>query len=343
MNALPPEPKAVLIVCLRYLGDTLLLRPALRSLREAYPDARLDAVVTAGTACALDDCPDVSRVIEWPRRNLPAEIALASEIARSRYDWVIDFTGNDRSALVALASRARFRVSYDRPKLPAWSLRRVAYHFRPRHRKSKPHAVIQRLELLEACGVPSQGTHFELRPREAALAAARRELEGLPSKIFHAHVTSRDMQKAIPAAVVREVLAAAVNRGYGVVVTGGRDDVERRHLKLCTEGLSAGKIRVFHELDWHGLVATISLCDRYWGSDTAPAHIAAAYGKTMLIHYGPSRADHWRPLHPAGRADILTCACLKNKRVTCPQDVPGQCLQGLQATTVLAWLEQSVT
>ena len=340
MNALPPEPKAVLIVCLRYLGDTLLLRPALRALRAAYPHARLDAVVTAGTACALDDCPDVSRVIEWPRRNLLREVALASEIGRSRYDWVIDFTGNDRSALVALASRAGFRVAYDRPKLPAWSLRRAAYHFRPRHRKSKPHAVIQRLELLEACGVPSQGTHFGLQPREDALAAARQALEGLPSKMFHAHVTSRDMQKAIPVGVVREVLAAAIERGYGVVVTGGPDEVERQHVKFCTEGLPNGKIRVFHELDWQGLVATISLCDRYWGADTAPAHIAAAFEKKMLIHYGPSRADHWHPLHPAGRADILTCECLKNKRVSCPRGVPGKCLQGLQATTVLGWLEQ---
>lgn len=341
MNALPPEPKAVLVVCLRYLGDTLLLRPALRALRAAYPDARLDAVVTAGTACALDDCPDVSRVIEWPRRNLLREIALAAKIARSRYDWVIDFTGNDRSALVAMASRARFRVAYDRPKLPSWSLRKAAYHFRPRHRKSKPHAVVQRLELLDACGVPSQGTHSGLLPRETALATARRELEGLPSRLFHAHVTSRDMQKAIPVAVVRTVLAAAIETGYGVVVTGGPDAAERRHVSLCTEGIPAGKIRVFHDLDWHGLVATISLCDRYWGSDTAPAHIAAAFEKKMLIHYGPSRAEHWRPLHPAGQADILTCECLKNKRVDCPRGVPGRCLQGLQATSVLPWLGQS--
>jgi heptosyltransferase-3 len=339
MNALPPEPKAVLIVCLRYLGDTLLLRPALRALRVAYPHARLDAVVTAGTACALDDCADVSRGIEWPRRSVLREVALAAEISRSGYDWVIDFTGNDRSALVALASRAPFRVAYERPKLPAWSLRRAAYHFRPRHKKVKPHAVIQRLELLEACGVPSQGIYFGLVPRPAALDAARRAVEALPASLLHAHVTSRDMQKAIPVGVVRDVLAAAIASGNGVVVTGGSDPSEREHVRLCTEGLPAEKLRVFHELDWHGLIATISLCDRYWGSDTAPAHIAAALEKPMLIHYGPSRAEHWHPLHPGGLADVQPCPCLKNKKVACPKGEPGACLQKINAADVISWLK----
>lgn len=333
----PAPPKSVLVICLRYLGDTLLLRPALSALRKAFPEARLDVVVTAGTTCALDDFPDVSRVIAWPRRNLLRETVLAAEIARSGYDWVVDFTGNDRSALVALVSRAPFRVAYERPKLPAWSLRRAAYHFRPRHKKSKPHALLQRLELLEACGVPSQGTGFGLVPRSGALESIRRELEGLPPRIFHAHVTSRDMQKAIPVEIVREVLAAAAGDGYGLVVTGGPAPEEREHVKRCTEGLE--KCRVFHELDWHGLVALISLCERYWGSDTAPAHIAAAFEKPMLIHFGPSRADHWRPLHACGLADVQPCSCLKNKRVECAKGTPGKCLQKIRAGDVISWLE----
>jgi heptosyltransferase-3 len=280
----------------------------------------------------------VSRVIEWPAHNLVGEAVAMARIVAGGYDWAVDFTGNDRSALIALASRAKFRVAYERPKLPAWSLRRAAYHFRPAHRKAKPHTLIQRLELLEACGVPSQGNAFGLVPRGSALKAAQARLNGLPEKILHAHVTSRDMQKAIPVDVVREVLAAAIENGSGVVVSGGPDAAERGHVALCTEGLPAGKFRVFHELDWHGLVALISLCDRYWGSDTAPAHIAAAFGKRMLIHYGPSRAEHWRPLHPGGSADVQACTCLKNKRIACAKGVPGVCLRNIHSADVISWL-----
>ncbi len=334
----PAPPRSVLVVCVRYLGDSLLLRPCLRALRRAFPDARIDALVAAGTGCALDDCPDVSQVIGWPMRGPLAQAVAAARIAVAGYDWAVDFTGNDRSALAVLASHAKLRVAYDRPKLSAWSLRRAAYNFRPAHRKQKPHTLVQRLELLEACGVPASGHEFGLVPRRDAMDAAWSAVRGLPKMLFHAHVTSRDMRKAIPVPVVRAVLAGAAQAGFGVVVTGGRDAAERAHVAACTLGLEAESVRIFHDLDWHGLVATISLCRAYWGSDTAPAHIAAALQKDMLIHFGPSRADHWKPLHPGGRADVRTCACLLAKRMDCARGVPGDCLAGVDVDAVLEWL-----
>jgi heptosyltransferase-3 len=334
--AMPP--RSVLLVCVRYLGDSLLLRPCLRALRRAFPDARIDALVAEGTCCALDDCSDVSQVIGWPMRGVLAQTAAAARIASVGYDWAVDFTGNDRSAFVVLASRAKFRVAYERPKLSPWSLRRAAYNFRPAHRKQKPHTLVQRIELLEACGVPDCGRVIGLVPRPGALEAVRMAVRGLPEKLFHAHVTSRDMRKAIPAPVVREVLAGAIRSGFGVVVTGGRDAAERAHVAACTGGLAAESVRIFHDLDWHGLVAMIALCRAYWGSDTAPAHIAAALEKDMLIHFGPSRADHWKPLHPGGQADARTCACLLAKRMDCLRGTPGNCLAGIDAQSVLRWL-----
>jgi len=336
MNDKPATPQRILVICVRYLGDTLLLRPCLHALRAAFPGAQVDAVVASGTACALDDCQDVSQVIEWPRGIAAQAAAL---VRTRRYDWAIDFTGNDRSALIALATRASFRVAYERPKLPAWSLRRAAYHFRPPHKKNKPHTLVQRLELLEACGVPSQRFHFGLVPRAAAIAACRARLPQTP--FFHAHVTSRDMQKAIPADVVRAVLAGALGDGLGVVVTCGRAPAERHHVAACTAGLPG--VRVFDDLDWHELVAMVSLTSAYWGSDTAPAHIAAALEKKMLIHFGPSRADHWSPLHGAGTADVRDCRCLKSRRTTCPRGVPGECLAGIRPADVLGWLRGNCT
>lgn len=326
----------ILVVCVRYLGDTLLLRPCLRALHTTFPEAKISAIVSAGTACALDDCPHVERVIEWPKRGFAAQ--LVALVKLGNYDWAVDFTGNDRSALIALATRARLRVAYERPKLPKWSLRRAAYNLRPPHHKHKPHTLIQRLELLQACGVEPQGTEIGLAPRPAVVEAMQRRLVGMPARILHAHVTSRDMQKALPAPLVGSVLEAAMNAGMGVVVTGGSSAAERKHVAEAAHGLPTESLKIFHDLGWHELVATISLCSAYWGCDTAPAHIAAAFAKPMLLHFGPSRADHWAPLHSAATNDVRECACLKSKSNTCPKGRPGRCMENITPNEVARWL-----
>lgn len=331
-------PKSILVVCLRYLGDTLLLRPPLRALRAAFPAARLDALVTGGTAVALEDCANVDRVAEWPKKSLGGQAAALGKIAAARYDWVIDFTGNDRSALIALVSGASLRAVYDRPKLSRWSLRRAAYTHRVPPKVVKPHAVIQRLELLEACGVPGRGTEVDLVPRPEALAWANRAAAGLPGGWLHAHLTSRDMQKAIPAGVAKTVFAEVIARGGGVVITSGPAEAERKHVAACVAGLPAERLRVISDASWHQLTALIAAAGKYWGADTAPAHVAAALEKPMLIHYGPSKAGHWQPLHASARIDERRCACLKNKRVECAKGSPGACLEGIDTGAVVSWI-----
>ena len=337
MSKRPPD--AVLVVCLRYLGDTLLLRPAFRALRQAFPGARLDALVTAGTGVALDDCPDISHVIEWPGASFPHQALMLGKITATRYRWIVDFTGNDRSALVALLSGASLRAVYDRPKLSRWSLRRVAYNLRVAPKKKKPHALIQRAELLEACGVPDQGLTMDLIPRPAALVWADAATEHLLPGWLHAHITSRDMQKALPIPVARAVFQGILERGGAVVLTSGSAVVERDHIAQCTFGFPPDRVKVFSNLTWHQLVALISRAGKYWGSDTAPSHIAAALGKPMLIHYGPSKADHWRPLHEGGLADIRPCDCLRQKKSICPVATPGRCLESINPAQILAWAE----
>ena len=189
----------------------------------------------------------------------------------------------------------------------------------------------------------SQGISTHLRPRPDALDWAARALARLPRPLLHAHVTSRDMQKAIPVKVVREVFQGVLAAGGSVVITTGSAEVETSHAAACVEGLPRERIRTFGDLTWHELVALIARCAKYWGSDTAPAHIASSLEKPMLVHYGPSNAAHWRALHAYGRADVRTCACLADKRSVCPKDRPGVCLEDVDPAEVLAWWQSSLS
>src|SRR5919201_827791 len=59
---LPERPK-ILVIALRRLGDVLLTTPLIRSLRRAWPQADIDALVFADSAGILDGNPDLNRVV----------------------------------------------------------------------------------------------------------------------------------------------------------------------------------------------------------------------------------------------------------------------------------------
>ena len=57
------EPRSILVVSLRYLGDVLLTTPLIGSLRAAWPAAAIDTLVLAGAEGALEGNPDVRRAM----------------------------------------------------------------------------------------------------------------------------------------------------------------------------------------------------------------------------------------------------------------------------------------
>ena len=76
--ALPDRPR-ILVVALRRLGDVLLTTPLIRSLRRAWPDATIDALVFSDTVGILAGNPDLDAVIAMPARPTTAEsLALAA-------------------------------------------------------------------------------------------------------------------------------------------------------------------------------------------------------------------------------------------------------------------------
>src|SRR5215831_16427238 len=80
--ALPARPR-ILVIALRRLGDVLLTTPLIRSLRRAWPDASIDALVFADTAAILDGNPDLNGVVAMPVKPAAGEsLALAARLWR---------------------------------------------------------------------------------------------------------------------------------------------------------------------------------------------------------------------------------------------------------------------
>src|ERR1700684_3410811 len=103
MIALPPHPR-ILVVALRRLGDVLLTTPLIRSLRQALPDAAIEALVFAGTEGILAGNPDLAGVVTMSPRT--GSFALMRALWRA-YDRALSTQSGDRPTLFAwIAGRA---------------------------------------------------------------------------------------------------------------------------------------------------------------------------------------------------------------------------------------------
>src|SRR5579859_5378888 len=122
----------ILVVKLAGIGDLLLATPALRALRESYPQAQIDLLVTPDSAGLLNGWPVIDNIIvldkylfDYPRqmitrpRNLLRLRPLWQALRSGHYDAVILmhhltlFFGRLKHQLLMRATGARWRVGLD--------------------------------------------------------------------------------------------------------------------------------------------------------------------------------------------------------------------------------------
>ncbi|NWF82570.1 MAG: glycosyltransferase family 9 protein, partial [Bryobacteraceae bacterium] len=94
------EGARVLVIRLRSLGDCVLSTPAIHLLKRARPDLEIGVVVEDRFRAVYEENPDVARILSPSRR----------EVLDFRAGLTINLHGGSRSAMLTLASMARFRA-----------------------------------------------------------------------------------------------------------------------------------------------------------------------------------------------------------------------------------------
>jgi heptosyltransferase-3 len=293
------DPKKIMVLKLRHLGDVLLTTPVFRALREKFPGAELLAGVNAGTEAILKGSPLVARSLAVPVRSraagglahLRAEIALVRQLRGERLDLVADLTGSDRSAILTRLSGAPMRWGYHRKK---GFLGRNGLYTGSTRRKPGVHVIEQQAAFLEHFGVPTRSTRLEFA---FSAADAQRVASLLPSgpALVHVHPVSRVMEKCWPAHFLAEYLDRLARRGFLPVLTASRDETERAWVRELLSKMSARAIDLSGQLTLQELGALSSRARLFLGVDSAPMHMAAAVGTPVIGIFGPSSEVLWGP------------------------------------------------
>src|SRR5438128_6346256 len=151
----------ILLIQLKRIGDLILTTPAIAAVREKFPDARLTLVISPECKALAPAISGVNKLLIMPRGF--SGFGTIAVIARGKFDYCVDFTRNDRSALLVLLSRAKKRIVSFRIKVRSRFRTRFYNEFVP-HRMRDMHTVDYHLALLAPLGIPNapRAVHLQL-------------------------------------------------------------------------------------------------------------------------------------------------------------------------------------
>jgi heptosyltransferase III len=285
------HPPRIIVVALRRLGDVLLTTPLIRSLRSAWPDATIDALVFADTAGILADNPDVNGVVTMPDRpSMSQSAALAMRLWR-KYDLAISTQCGDRPTFFALVAGcnhiAPVEATANGRLKRAMLDRSIPY-------EAGVHRVEEILRLADALGIA--------RVAEV-VAPSLRPLDTAPNGDYAViHAAPMFRYKQWNKSGWRALAAWFSGRGLKTIATGGPAEAERRYLDEVWDDVLVH--RVDGRLDWSQLAALLSKARIFVGPDTSVTHLAAAAGCPTVALYGPTDPRLWGPW-PTGGLEVM--------------------------------------
>ena len=222
------------------------------------------------------------------------------DLLRRGFDLCLDFTGNDRSALVSFFSKAAQRIGF------SFVAKRAARSWGYTHLVQSPvrekHTADHYVDLIRFLGefVPESGVSLRLTDSvERSAETLRREI-GVPGPYLVFHPGAARPEKFWVADRWATVIQHAQTRlGLPCLITGGRDPAELRHIAdiLAKSRDTSGIFNLAGKVDFLLSAAIIGQGTLFAGVDTAAAHVASAFQRPELVLFGPTNPFHWHPMH----------------------------------------------
>lgn len=289
-----PDAPNILVIETGLTGELLVVTPALRALRKAYPGARVTVLASPGSAVVLVGNRSVNRLLPLPkaqRSSFPHLLGLSSWVRGQRFDAALVFHTSFRSALLAALAGVPIRAG-----LMSEGRGLLLTHKVERDRAA--YEVDEHLKVLGLLGIPADGRAMDLPLLPEEREEAARLLGGLPSgaRAVALHPGASRETRRWPSERFAELGAGLRDSGIEPVYVFGPKEKEladavdswwgARGLP-APRSLSPRTVRI--------LGALFERMDAVVTNNTGPMHVAAAVGAPGVFIHGPTPVARWQP------------------------------------------------
>jgi len=316
--------KKILVIRLSSIGDIILTTPLLRSLKVAWPEAKIDYCTKTSFVSLLAGNPRLSA------------ISTNEHPPSGSYDLVVDLQHNMRSHAIVRSLQAERLVHYRKGNWKKWLLVQCKLNL-----YGSPRSVVERyLDTVKELGAAGdlQGCELYPSPEEKASAhpyftSGRKTL----ALCFGAkHFTKRYPPQRF-AAILSHLLR---EEPLQVLLLGGKEDAPQA-TEIINSLPAACRPTVINLAGSCTLMQTAALLERSDAilcNDTGLMHMASAFGKQLFVLFGSSSsAFGFLPYHvPYDLFEVegLPCRpCSHIGRDRCPKK-HFRCMNDLSDTLI---------
>jgi heptosyltransferase-1 len=294
----------MLIIKPSSLGDIIHTLPFLKAVKDSFPDARIDWVISRNLKGLIENNPLINEVIvfdkdSWKKiKNLPGtinEMSLLKKILKSReYDIAVDLQGLLRSGIITYYASAGIKIGF----ADAREGSRFFYN-RKISAEGSSHAVDKNLEIARAIGAKKGKVKFPITINDSSRERVKKLINDVNEYVVIAP-SARWTTKIWPA----EHFASLIRKiNLPCVIIGGKSDREivqqimegiktadtsSSHRKGVSQYAPTNVINLAGKTDLKELVVLIEGARAVVSNDSGPMHIAAAFNKPLVALFGPT-------------------------------------------------------
>jgi lipopolysaccharide heptosyltransferase II len=312
----------ILLIKQTSLGDVVHATAAIRSVRLAYPKARIAVLTSTTAADVLNPSEDIDDLLTFDRYRVKANwwrrplwtighiSKTIKQVRRTRFDIAIDLQGSWKTVIFLWAARTQNRFVKGR------------WWFAKRFHQPKLHAVDEMEGVLMLSGIDPQQHHPVLTLKDGDREKAASLLAELPinkRKLAIFCPTTRWPTKNWP---LQNYLALAekLKDHFYVVFTGSPDDKAVIDKWIATASPSKVK-NLAGSLSLREFFALMSSADLVVTGDSLPMHAASAFGRPLVALFGPTDEALVGPRSKNSfvlRADVNCVRCYRRR--SCEKD-----------------------
>jgi ADP-heptose:LPS heptosyltransferase len=287
------DPRNILVIDFGQLGDVVLSLPALRAIREKFPQARITVAVGKPGAPIVDlsGYADATIVVDRVALRDGSKVLavlrigrIVKEVRRQQFDFVIDLHSLSETNLLGFLSRAPHRLYARRPGRSLDLLSN--FHPKPPIEDNRPtkHAIDRYLDVIIPLGIKDVPRVPRLPTRADDDASVeqmlKKEKANTNAPLVGLFPGAGHPGRRWPLARFAELAERlARNDGVRIVLFAGP---EEREMVKEMRALFPRSTIIFDKLTIPQLASALARLSVFVSNDTGPMHIATAVGASVV-------------------------------------------------------------